>query len=101
MTYLQKKRGVAEYERLIWTTNSIFNLQRLAYEGAGQGGTWSYADGDIPITHEGELLAGLNIGDRRYPMIGRVRGIDEGRRERGEVEIVEVGLAKKMTRETT
>lgn len=103
MTCLQKRRGVTEYERLEWTTNSMFNLQRLAYEGAGQGGRWSHADGDIPVTEKGEVLAGLDIGDKRYPRIGRVKVGDEGGSKSGEVvNVVDVvDVEKNMTRGMT
>ncbi len=68
MTCLQRRHGIAEYQRLEWSTNGIFGLQRLAYEEIGQG-TWSKADSDVPVTRMGEMLAGLDIRDKKHPML--------------------------------
>jgi len=94
MTCLQKRRGVAEYQRLEWTTNSIFGLQRLAFEEAGQGGTWSNADGDIPVAQKGQFLAGLDISDRKHPKIGKLT------QSAVRSEVIKM-LGKEITRETT
>lgn len=72
MTCLQRRRGIAEYKRLKWSTDAFLQLQRLAYEGAGQG-TWSYADGDVPVTKKDDMLAGLNLMDPRHPRIANLR----------------------------
>jgi len=73
MTCLQRKHGIARYQRLEWSTNSFLQLQRLAYEEGGQG-SWSERDGDVPVTEREELLAGLDIEDPKNPRIGCYRG---------------------------
>ncbi|KAK5655220.1 hypothetical protein OQA88_6119 [Cercophora sp. LCS_1] len=70
MACLQRRRGVAEYRRLEWSTNGFLQLQRLGYETVGQG-TWSNADGDVPVTKRGEVLAQLDTRDPRFPRVGR------------------------------
>jgi hypothetical protein len=72
MTHLQQKYGVMPYRRLEWSANSVLQLQRLAYEEIGSG-TWSDADGLVPVTKPRELLVGLDVSNPHHPALSRPR----------------------------
>jgi hypothetical protein len=56
------------YARIEWHSTTTMQLQRLAHEGVGSG-TWSGADGSIPVTRGGEFLAPLDISDPNHPRL--------------------------------
>lgn len=61
-----------DYKRLQWNLDANLQLQRLAYEEAGQG-HWSGGADSVPVTRKNDLI-GLPEGvDVAHPRLGRVR----------------------------
>jgi hypothetical protein len=73
---LYKRKTYNTYANLEWSTNSMLQLQRLAYEGLGVG-FWSNCVDTVPTTKGGELLGVLNISDPDHPTIHPVTSMDE------------------------
>lgn len=65
-----------DYKRLQWTLDANLQLQRLAYEEAGQG-HWTGGASSVPVTKNRDLI-GLPEGiDVTHPRLGRVRRSSE------------------------
>ena len=70
MPFMRRMIGRNEYKSLHWVTDGTLQLQRLAYEEAGQG-QWSGGDGSVPI-----LLNNATIGlprevDEAHPRLSQ------------------------------
>ena len=54
-----------------WFSNDKLQLQRMAHEELGLGGTWSGCTGPhtIPITEKGQLLGVLDVSDPDHPRL--------------------------------
>ena len=66
-----------QHKGLQWTVDGKFQLQRLAYEEAGQG-HWSGGAKSVPLTRKSESI-GLPEGvDSVHPRLGRTRRHSEG-----------------------
>ena len=64
--FIRKTLKWKDYKSLQWTVDGKLQLQRLAYEGAGQG-QWSGGSSSVPVTRRGDLL-GMPVGvDKRHP----------------------------------
>jgi hypothetical protein len=66
----QKRWKYKEYENLEWISNGTLQLQRLAYEGNGQG-QWAKCTDNFPITAAGELFGSLDIVNLEHPRLGK------------------------------
>ncbi|KAI0155334.1 hypothetical protein GGR57DRAFT_491761 [Xylariaceae sp. FL1272] len=66
--WLHRRRAYKQFKHLEWTSDTTLQLQRLAYEGIGQG-TWSRGTRAIPTTDDGELLALLDISNLEHPVL--------------------------------
>ncbi|KAI1321391.1 hypothetical protein F5Y16DRAFT_405271 [Xylariaceae sp. FL0255] len=68
-TWLHKTCAYEQYKHLEWTSNATLQLQRLAHEGIGHGGTWTGGTEIIPTTENDELLAPLDISNLEHPVL--------------------------------
>ena len=66
-----------EYKSLQWTLDGKLQLQRLAYEEAGQG-HWSGGASSVPITRKDDLIGVPEGVDTIHPRLGRVRRHSDG-----------------------
>ncbi|EUC36514.1 hypothetical protein COCCADRAFT_2352 [Bipolaris zeicola 26-R-13] len=64
--HLQKKRN--PFANLEWVSNDTLQLQRLAHEAVGAG-EWKGACDDYPRTRKNDLLAVLDVADRKHPVL--------------------------------
>ena len=55
-----------------WTLDGKLQLQRLAYEEAGQG-HWNGGASSVPVTRKNDLLGIPEGVDTTHPRLGRVR----------------------------
>jgi hypothetical protein len=79
--WMQKRLWKRNFARLSWISDGYFQLQRMAYEGAGYE-RWLGGASDIPIAVGKEKrvqLGGLDDGDKEHP--GLVKREGEFRRE--------------------
>lgn len=53
-----------------WQAGSILQIQRLAHEGLGVG-TWSNANGTVPVTKGDEKLAALDVSEENHARLRR------------------------------
>ena len=68
--YIQRKFKWNDHKRLQWAIDEKMQLQRLAYEEAGQG-QWHGGTDAVPMTSKGQLLGfGLDT-DRNHPRLVR------------------------------
>ena len=84
--FLRQLLGRKQYKSLQWIVDSKFQLQRLAFEEAGQG-SWSGGADSVPLTRKDEVL-GLPEGvDTKHPRLGRpMRDSESGTSETPENE---------------
>lgn len=61
-----------EHKSLQWRVDGKLQLQRLAYEEAGQG-HWSGGADSVPLTRKNELIGVPEGVDAKHPRLGRVR----------------------------
>ncbi|KAH9907560.1 hypothetical protein F4778DRAFT_799859 [Xylariomycetidae sp. FL2044] len=70
LDFVQKRWGLSPYARLEWISNGTLQLQRLANEALGLGGTWSNCCDAVPRAGEaGTGLAMLDIADEEHPVL--------------------------------
>ena len=72
MGFIRRKRHWEEYKNLQWTVDNTLQLQRLAYEEAGQG-QWSGGTDSVPITRKGDKFGMPEPVDSKHPRLSRVR----------------------------
>lgn len=60
------------YKSLQWTLDGKFQLQRLAYEEAGQG-HWTGGADSVPLTRKHDVLGLPDGADPRHPRLSRMR----------------------------
>ncbi|KAL6155178.1 hypothetical protein ACJQWK_01354 [Exserohilum turcicum] len=65
-TRIQRNRK--PFSSLEWISNDTLQLQRLAHEAVGAG-DWTGARDDYPLTRKNDLLAVLDIADRKHPVL--------------------------------
>ncbi|KAL8965816.1 MAG: hypothetical protein Q9183_003673 [Haloplaca sp. 2 TL-2023] len=73
--YIQRKFMWNDHKRLQWAIDEKLQLQRLAYEEAGQG-QWRGGTDAVPTTSKGELLGFELDTDRDHPRLARETGHD-------------------------
>ena len=58
VAFFQKRFGVGLHKRSDWILNESLQLQRMAFEGTGQG-VWRGTENIVPLTERGEKLYGF------------------------------------------
>ena len=71
MGFIRQKRQWKAYKSLQWTLDNKLQLQRLAYEEAGQG-HWSGGTDSVPVTRRGDKLGVPKTVDDKHPRLSRV-----------------------------
>ena len=71
MGSIRQKRHWKAYKSLQWTLDDKLQLQRLAYEEAGQG-HWSGGTESVPVTRRGDKLGVPETVDYKHPRLSRV-----------------------------
>ena len=71
MCFIRQKRRWKAYKSLQWTLDNKLQLQRLAYEEAGQG-HWSGGTDSVPVTRRGDKLGVPKTADDKHPRLSRV-----------------------------
>lgn len=66
-----------EFKSLQWTLDGKLQLQRLAYEEAGQG-QWSGGARSVPVTRKNDRIGVPEGVDTTHPRLGRVRRHSDG-----------------------
>lgn len=78
-----------EYKSLQWTLDEKLQLQRMAYEEAGQG-HWSGGADSVPVTEKGDRIGVPRPVDGKHPRLSQISGrpeqIDIGADEVAETE---------------
>ena len=69
--FIRQKRHWKAYKSLQWTLDNKLQLQRLAYEEAGQG-HWSGGTDLVPVTRRGDQLGVPETVDGKHPRLSRV-----------------------------
>ena len=69
--FIRRKRHWKEYKSLQWTLNNKLQLQRLAYEEAGQG-QWTGGTDSVPVTRSGDKLGMPKTVDGKHPRLSKV-----------------------------
>ena len=70
MGFIRQKRQWKAYKSLQWTLDDKLQLQRLAYEEAGQG-QWSGGTDSVPVTRRGDKLGIPETVDGKHPRLSR------------------------------
>ena len=71
MGFIRQKRDWKAYKSLQYTLDNKLQLQRLAYEEAGQG-HWSGGTDSVPVTRRGDKLGMPETVDGKHPRLSRV-----------------------------
>lgn len=71
--FIRQKRNWKTYKSLQWTLDNKLQLQRLAYEEAGQG-QWSGGTDSVPVTRRGDKLGIPETVDGKHPRLSRACG---------------------------
>lgn len=71
MGFIRRKRHWEEYKSLQWTLDNKLQLQRLAYEEAGQG-QWRGGTDSVPVTERGDRIGMPRTVDGKHPRLSRV-----------------------------
>lgn len=53
-SYIQREKDLKDYRRLVWKSDGLLQLQRMAYEEAGFG-TWERCTKITPVTAQGHV----------------------------------------------
>ena len=67
---IQKRLRWGDYRRLRWVMDDKMQLQRMAFEEAGMGGSWSNLTGAVPVTGKGAVFGSLSHVDPEEPRLG-------------------------------
>ena len=78
MEFLRQWLKWKEYKSLQWTLDGKLQLQRLAYEEAGQG-HWTGGANSVPLMKKGDLIGVPEGVDTTHPRLGRGRRYSESR----------------------
>lgn len=69
--FVRRKLHWKDHKSLQWALDEKLQLQRLAYEEAGQG-RWSGGASGVPVTIKGDVFGVPGGVDRAHPRLGRV-----------------------------
>ncbi|CAD6580761.1 MAG: hypothetical protein ASARMPRED_000319 [Alectoria sarmentosa] len=78
MEFLRQWLKWKDYKSLQWTLDGKLQLQRLAYEEAGQG-HWSGGANSVTLMKKGDLIGVPEGVDTKHPRLGRGRRYSESR----------------------
>ena len=70
-SYIQREKNPNDYHRLVWKSDGLLQLQRMAYEEAGFG-TWERCTNVTPVTAQSQTLAPLDVDDPEHPRLRNV-----------------------------
>ncbi len=69
--WFQRRMKYGEYKRVRWVMDDKMQIQRMAFEEAGMGGTWINLNGSVPVTQERDVVFGdLRDVDFDAPRLG-------------------------------
>lgn len=68
--FLRRTFRKGEHKPLHWVLDDTFQMQRLAYEEAGQG-TWTGGSSAIPVTAPGDRIGLPKGADRHHPRLSK------------------------------
>ena len=71
ISYIQHEKDLKDYRRLVWKSDGLLQLQRMAYEEAGFG-TWERCTKATPVTAQGQALPLLDVNDPEHPRLRKV-----------------------------
>lgn len=74
--FIRSEFGWKDYKRLQWILDEKLQMQRLAYEEAGQG-QWSGGADAVPVTSKGDMLGVPVHVDRLHPRLGNRGEVEE------------------------
>ena len=74
--FIRRKMQWKDFKRLQWILDEKLQLQRLAYEEAGQG-QWSGGTDAVPVTTKGQTFGMPKHVDRLHPRLGQRPGVQE------------------------
>jgi hypothetical protein len=89
------RRGKKPFASLEWITNDTLQLQRLAHEAVGAG-DWKGACDDYPRTQKDDLLAVLDITNRKHPVLRMLQEADMMKEQEQEEEDVEESVEESL-----
>jgi hypothetical protein len=73
VAWVQRRSQLGEFRRLKWIMDDKFQVQRMAFEEAGMGGSWRNLDGSVPVTgQKGVQFGDLHGVDSAAPRLGKV-----------------------------
>ena len=67
-SYIQHEKDLKDYRRLVWKSDGLLQLQRMAHEEAGFG-TWERCTKVTPVTAQGQTLALLDVNNPEHPRL--------------------------------
>ena len=70
-SYIQHEKNPNEYHRLVWKSDGLLQVQRMAYEEAGFG-TWERCTNATPVTAQSQVLATLDVDNPEHPRLRKV-----------------------------
>ena len=72
MGFVRRKLHWKDYKSLQWTLDDKLQLQRMAYEEAGQG-HWSSGESSVPVTEKGDKLGIPEGVDAAHPRLSKAQ----------------------------
>lgn len=69
--WIQRRMKLGEYRRVRWVMDDKMQVQRMAFEEAGMGGTWTNLDGSVPVTQGRDVFGDLSDVDFNAPRLGK------------------------------
>ena len=70
-SYIQREKDPNDYNRLVWKSDGLLQLQRMAYEEAGFG-TWERCTKATPVTAQSQVLVTLDVDNPEHPRLRKV-----------------------------
>lgn len=70
-SYIQREKDPNDYHRLVWKSDGLLQVQRMAYEEAGFG-TWERCTRATPVTAQSQVLAPLDVNNPEHPRLRKV-----------------------------
>ena len=71
ISYIRHEKDPNDYHRLVWKSDGLLQLQRMAYEEAGFG-TWERCTRATPVTAQSQALTPLDVNNPEHPRLRKV-----------------------------
>ncbi|KEF60128.1 uncharacterized protein A1O9_04978 [Exophiala aquamarina CBS 119918] len=71
VAWFRHRQDGGSYRRVRWVMDEKMQVQRMMFEEAGMGGTWTNLAGAVPVTQTKEVFAALRHVDPAHPRLGR------------------------------